>query len=79
VKKVEKAGKLSWFLNASNRLHIWDISKHQNDSAQAWLYGQLFIALVTEKILHHAQLISPWGIPPRLQSLARFPIYASSS
>ncbi len=37
------------------------LPKHDDDSAQAWLYGKLFIALVTEKLIDHATSISPWG------------------
>lgn len=37
------------------------LPKHDDDSAQAWLYGKLFIALVTEKLIDHAASISPWG------------------
>jgi len=37
------------------------LPKHDEESAQAWLYGKLFIALVTEKLIDHAASISPWG------------------
>lgn len=37
------------------------LPKHDDESAEAWLYGKLFIALVTEKLIHHAISISPWG------------------
>jgi hypothetical protein len=37
------------------------LPKHDDESAQAWLYGKLFIALVTEKLIAHATSISPWG------------------
>lgn len=43
------------------------LPKHDDESAQAWLYGKLFIALVTEKLIDHATSISPWGyklVPP---------------
>ena len=32
-----------------------------DDSAKAWLYGKLFVALLVEKLIHHARAISPWG------------------
>ena len=46
------------------------LPKHDDESAQAWLYGKLFIALVTEKLIAHAASISPWGyeintVPPQ--------------
>jgi hypothetical protein len=37
------------------------LPKHNEDSAKAWLYGKLFVALLTEKIIKHANSISPWG------------------
>ena len=38
----------------------------QLHSAKAWLYGKLFVALLVEKLIHHARVISPWGydVPP---------------
>jgi len=46
-------GKSSWFSSA--------LPKYDDDSAQAWLYGKLFVALLTEKLIQHAGSISPWG------------------
>jgi hypothetical protein len=50
------------------------LPKHDEESAKAWLYGKLFTALVTEKIINHAVSISPWGYPlagqPSAESLA---------
>ena len=37
------------------------LPKHDAESSQAWLYGKLFVALLTEKMLAHAQSFSPWG------------------
>jgi len=37
------------------------LPKHSDDSAKAWLYGKLFVALLTEKIIECATSISPWG------------------
>jgi IS4 transposase len=39
------------------------LPKYDEDSAQAWLYGKLFVALLTEKLIQHAGSISPWGYP----------------
>ena len=39
------------------------LPKHADDSARAWLYGKLFVALLVEKLLAHARSISPWGCP----------------
>ena len=32
-----------------------------DDSAKAWLYGKLLVALLVEKLIRHASAISPWG------------------
>lgn len=37
------------------------LPKHSDDSSKAWLYGKLFVALLTEKLIKHASSISPWG------------------
>jgi len=39
------------------------LPKHDDESAKAWLYGKLLVALVTEKVAHHAASVSPWGYP----------------
>ena len=37
------------------------LPKYDDDSAKAWLYGKLFVALLTEKLITHASALSPWG------------------
>lgn len=37
------------------------LPKYEEESAKAWLYGKLFVALLTEKLIHHACAVSPWG------------------
>jgi hypothetical protein len=37
------------------------VPKHDPVSAKAWLYGKLFVALLTEKIIQEARALSPWG------------------
>ena len=37
------------------------LPKRGDDSSKAWLYGKLFVALLTEKLIRHAESISPWG------------------
>jgi len=39
------------------------LPKDDEESAKAWLYGKLFVALLTEKLIHYAVSISPWGYP----------------
>ncbi len=37
------------------------LPKYNPESAKAWLYGKPFAALLTERLIHHAVAISPWG------------------
>jgi hypothetical protein len=37
------------------------LPKQDPDSAKAWLYGKLFVALLTDKLLAQARALSPWG------------------
>ncbi len=37
------------------------LPKYNDDSARAWLYGKLLLALLVEKVIRHAESISPWG------------------
>ena len=37
------------------------LPKHDDESAKAWLFGKLFVALLAEKLISHARAISPWG------------------
>lgn len=37
------------------------LPKRAGESAKAWLYGKLFTALLTERLMAHASARSPWG------------------
>ncbi len=37
------------------------LPKHDDQSSRAWLYGKLVAALLTEKLVQHADSFSPWG------------------
>ena len=37
------------------------LPKYDDESAKAWLYGKLLVALLVEKLIRHAITISPWG------------------
>ena len=37
------------------------LPKYDDESAKAWLYGKLLVALLVEKLIRHAVAISPWG------------------
>jgi hypothetical protein len=37
------------------------LPKEDEESSQAWLYGKLFVALLTERLIQEAESVSPWG------------------
>lgn len=37
------------------------LPKTDDSSAKAWLYGKLFVALLAERLIQHAESFSPWG------------------
>ncbi len=37
------------------------LPKYDDDSSKAWLYGKLFVALLTERLIDFAKSFSPWG------------------
>ena len=40
---------------------LGQLPKKDQDSVEAWLYGKLFVAIITQRIIDHASLFSPWG------------------
>ena len=48
------------------------LSKHDERSSRACLYGKLFVALLTQKLIRVGHAISPWGynLQPTSQPLA---------
>jgi hypothetical protein len=49
-------------------VQLGHLPKHSDDSSKAWLYGKLFVALLTHKIIAYASTISPWGYNLEKQS-----------
>ena len=39
----------------------WLLRKDDEESSKAWLYGKLFVALLTERLIQKAESFSPWG------------------
>lgn len=37
------------------------LPKRCDESSRAWLYGKLFVSLITEKLIRYSSDISPWG------------------
>jgi hypothetical protein len=60
-------GRLNWSSNASSIAQLGHLPKNGPQSARAWLYGKLFVALLVEKLLAHANSVSPWGYPLQIQ------------
>jgi hypothetical protein len=50
------------------------LPKQDPDSSQAWLYGKLFVALLTEKLIQQAGAFSPWGYALSPQSATGQPV-----
>ncbi|GAB4180967.1 MAG: IS4-like element IS421 family transposase [Wenzhouxiangellaceae bacterium] len=50
------------------------LPKHDPESAQAWLYGKLFVGLLTERLIRYGEAISPWGYPMSWEAEAGEPV-----
>lgn len=46
------------------------LPKSDEESAKAWLYGKLFVALLTGKLIEQARAFSPWGYALPAQPMA---------
>jgi hypothetical protein len=79
TQRVLEAYRLRWqvelvFKRLKQIAQLGHLPKHDQDSSQAWLYGKLLVALLTEKVIRAANVISPWGYDlqpdPGTQSVA---------
>jgi len=66
TRRVLEAYRLRWqvelvFKRLKQIAQLGHLPKHDPESSQAWLYGKLFVALLTEKCLQSANALSPWG------------------
>ena len=64
--RVLEAYRLRWqvelvFKRLKQIAQLGHLPKHDQESSQAWLYGKLFVALLTEKLIQAASAFSPWG------------------
>jgi hypothetical protein len=50
--------------------HLGHLPKEDDESSKAWLYGKLFVALLTERLIQQAESFSPWGydVAPKAES-----------
>ena len=53
------------FKRLKSLAQLGHLPKFDDESAKAWLYGKLLVALLTEKIVRHARTLSPWGYDVR--------------
>lgn len=49
------------FKRLKSIVQLGHVPKQDDESSRAWLYGKLFLALLSEKLVRTAELISPWG------------------
>jgi len=49
------------FKRLKSILAVGHLPKHDDQSSRAWLYGKLFVALLTQKLVRLGSSISPWG------------------
>ncbi len=49
------------FKRLKSLAELGHLPKYDDDSARAWLYGKLLVALLVEKLIRHAESVSPWG------------------
>jgi hypothetical protein len=66
TRRVLEAYRLRWqvelvFKRLKQIAQLGHLPKHDPESSQAWLYGKLFVALLTEKVIQSANALSPWG------------------
>ena len=59
---IVSGGKSNWYLSVSSRSLNWGTCRARSRSAKAWLYGKLFVALLTEKLIQQARALSPLGV-----------------
>lgn len=49
------------FKRLKSIVQIGHVPKHDDQSSRAWLYGKLFVALLSQKLARVGSAISPWG------------------
>ena len=49
------------FKRLKSLLAVGHLPKHDERSSRAWLYGKLWVALLTQKLVRLGASISPWG------------------
>jgi len=79
AEQVLEAYRLRWqieltFKRLKSIAQLGHVPKYDDKSSRAWLYGKLFVALLTERLIQRAESFSPWGYDvaetPESKSLA---------
>ena len=66
TKQVLECYRLRWqieliFKRFKSLAQLGHIPKQDDQSSRAWLYGKLFVALLSQKLIRVGSAISPWG------------------
>jgi hypothetical protein len=66
AKQILELYRLRWqielvFKRFKQQAALGHLPKSDPISSRAWLYGKLFLVLLTEKLLYNAESFSPWG------------------
>jgi hypothetical protein len=82
-RRVAEWYRLRWqielaFKRMKSILNFGQLPKHAAASCRAWLHGKLLVALLVERLIVHAETLSPWGYPldPAPEPLARDTVHA---
>ena len=66
ARQVLECYRLRWqveltFKRLKSIAQLGHVPKHDDQSTRAWLYGKLFVALLSQKLARVGRTISPWG------------------
>ena len=66
ARQVLECYRLRWqveltFKRLKSIAQLGHVPKHDDQSSRAWLYGKLFVALLSQKMARVGSTISPWG------------------
>ena len=66
ARQVLESYRLRWqvelmFKKLKTVVQLGHVPKHDEQSTRAWLYGKMFVALLSQRLAHIGSAISPWG------------------